>query len=333
MTIPTNKVGILIVEIDSGGALRSAGDRVILGARSSKSEQEWIVRQKIGECSARITDSVHQHGGIVARQAAESMFGTFPCAKSAFRAACEIQRTHNSETHKAMESNNAAPLGLRLGLSFGKMIVDAGRLSGDTIYVAGQIAAKASAGQIVAAENLVNALGDDVRGRVNSLGSAKFDELQGEVEIFEIQWNDVKRAQTSAPPAPARGAETAQRPEAAESPAATETGDEASAPAAAQEAKPGKLQIQSRGKAVVMDSSHPTLTLRSGKPREPHVRIEYRDDRFYLVNLRANGTRIRIGDEESLVLDETTLDGEGTISLGLDFEEGSADVLKFKRLS
>lgn len=40
VSIPTNKLGILIAEIDSGGDLHSAGDRVILGFHNSKTEQE-----------------------------------------------------------------------------------------------------------------------------------------------------------------------------------------------------------------------------------------------------------------------------------------------------
>jgi len=90
MAIPTNKLGILIAEIDSGGALRSAGDRVILGSRSNKSEQEWGIRQTIAECISRITQSVHEHHGIVVTKAAESVFGTFPNAENAFEAACRI---------------------------------------------------------------------------------------------------------------------------------------------------------------------------------------------------------------------------------------------------
>ena len=72
MAIPTNKAGILVAEIDSGGALRSAGDRVIVGSRTSKSEQEWVIRQKIAACTADITEAVHEHRGIVARRSARA---------------------------------------------------------------------------------------------------------------------------------------------------------------------------------------------------------------------------------------------------------------------
>ena len=161
MTIPTNKLAILIAEIDSGGALRSAGDRVILGSRSSsKSEQEWVVRQKIAECTARITESVHDNQGIVTRRAAESVFGTFPHATNALTAACSILEVQAEEARKSMDQTNAAPLGLRLGLTYGKMMVDAGKVSGDAIYVASQLAGRASSGQIFAAESIINALGD-----------------------------------------------------------------------------------------------------------------------------------------------------------------------------
>ena len=306
MTIPTNKLGILIAEIDSGGALRSAGDRVILGSRNSKTEQEWVVRQKIAECTARITESVHDNHGIVTRRAAESVFGTFPHAKNAFDAACSILEVQAEEERNAMDQTNSVPLGLRLGLTFGKMMVDAGQVSGDAIYIAGQLAGRANSGQIYAAESIINALGDTVRGRVKSMGSVSLDDIQGDTEIFEIHWNHTDKpsgpgpSQTQGSAAPAETTPTGPR-----------------------------LSLQSRGKEIVLGAKRPAVTLRSGKEREPHAKIELRDDTFFLVNLRTTGTRVRIGEEELLCLDERSLDDDGAISLGQDFKEGSPEVLTF----
>ena len=314
LPIPTNKLGILIAEIDSGGALRSAGDRVILGSRNSKTEQEWVVRQKIAECTARITESVHDNHGIVARRAAESAFGTFPHAADALNAACNIQEVQAEEARNSMDHTNSAPLGLRLGLTYGKMIVDAGQVSGDAIYVASQLAGRASSGQIFAAESIINALGDEVRGKVKSLGSVNLDDVQGDTEIFEIQWNHVTEETPSAPTA-----ETA-------------TPEETGAPEETAPAGP-QLSIQNRGKEIVLGTKRPSVTLRSGKERELHAKIELRDDRFVLVNLNTTGTRVRVGNEESLCLDELELEGAGAISLGQDFREGSPEVLDFSRLS
>ena len=189
MSLPTNKVGIVIAEIDSGGALRSAGDRVILGARNSQSEQEWIVRQKIAACSAQITDTVHEHGGIVARRSAETVFATFPNASAAFSAACEVQRNHHAEIRLAAQQTNTAPLGLRIGLAFGKMLVNAGQISGDAVATATQIASQANSRQIIAAESLINSLDDGMRGSVKSLGMTSIELAEQDTEIFEVQWD------------------------------------------------------------------------------------------------------------------------------------------------
>jgi len=189
MSIPTNKVGILIAEIDTGGALHSAGDRVILGARNAKSEQEWVVRQKITKCTAKFTDAVHEHGGVIANRTARAIFSTFPNARNAFRAACFIQIGHHRDMNEAAATTTAT-LGLRIGITFGKMIVDAGQITGNTVEIASQIALRASPGQIVAAESAVDAVGDEVRGFVKSLGPARFENVHGETEIFEVNWNE-----------------------------------------------------------------------------------------------------------------------------------------------
>lgn len=308
MTIPTNKLGILIAEIDSGGALRSAGDRVILGARSSKTEQEWVVRQKIAECTARISETVHDNHGIIARRTAESVFSTFPHAQNALSAAISILQIQDEHTRSAKEQTNSAPLGLRLGLTYGKMIVDAGHLSGDAISIAEQLAGRANSGQIYAAESIVNALGDTVRGRVKSLGTVNLNDIQSDTELFELQWNKVERESLDAqiePPAPS----------AAEAPPSDP-----------------RLSVQNRGKEIILGAKRPSVTFVSGKNKDPHAKIERREDAFFLVNLRPTGTLVRIGDVISLCRDDLMLEEDGAITLGQGFREGSPEVISFSRL-
>ena len=312
MSRPTNKVGIVIAKINSGGALRLTGDRVILVARNSQSEQEWILREKIAACSTQITDAVHKHGGIVARRSLETVFATFPNASDAFEAACQVQRDHHKKIRLAAEQTNSAPLGLRIGLAFGKMLVDAGQISGDAVATATQIASQANSGKIIAAESLINSLGDGIRGSVKSLGMASIEAAEQDTEIFEVQW-DASAASNS--------------PETSAAYAATLAAIVPPAESAL------KLRVSYRGKEIILDAKHHAVTLRSGKEHEPHARLEYRETSFYLVNLRANGTRLRNdGGEEELCQDETQLAARGAVCLGAEFVEGSADLLTFTLL-
>lgn len=307
MSIPTNKVGILMAEIDTGGALRSAGDRVILGARDAKSEQEWMMRQKITKCAAKVTDAVHEHGGVIANRTARAIFSTFPNARNAFRAACFIQRGHHRDINETAATTTVA-LGLRLGLTFGKMIVDAGQITGDTVEMARQIALRTSPGQIFAAENAVNAVGDEVSGYVKSLGAASFENVHGETEIFEVNWNEEGASGSSA---------------------YTET-----VPIVDSAPPSARLMVNLRGKELVLDESNPIVSLRSGKQGEPHARLEYRNGSFYLVNLRVSGTRIKpVQGDEQLCLDEIELTGEGAIRLSDVLREGKTENLLFSCLS
>ena len=132
-----------------------------------------------------------------------------------------------------------------------------------------------------------------------------------DTEIFEIQWNHVDDDESPEPKKPILTS--------------------VPSPQAPQPAGP-QLSVQSRGKEIVLDGKRPSVTLRSGKEREPHAKIELRQDDFFLVNLKTNGTRVRIGEEETLCLDELMLEGNGAISLGQDFREGSPEVLSFSRL-
>ena len=207
-----------------------------------------------------------------------------------------------------MEQTNAAPLGLRLELSYGKMFVDAGQVSGDSISIASQLASRAASGQMFAAESMINALGDSVRNKLRSLGTIPLEAIQGETEIFEIQWQaGDAQGTTRQSPTPAKSSQNVP----------SQTGP--------------SLRVQNRGKEIVLTAKHPSVTLRSGKEREVHAKIELRENDFYLLNLKTNGTRVRMGEEETLCLDELLLEGQGAISLGLDFREGSPEVLHFTK--
>ena len=70
-------------------------------------------------------------------------------------------------------------------------MVDAGQVSGDAIYLADQLAGRAGPDQILAAEDIINALGDRARSRIKWLGTVSLDDIQGDTEIFEIQWSHI----------------------------------------------------------------------------------------------------------------------------------------------
>ena len=57
------------------------------------------------------------------------------------------------EARNAMGQTNSAPLGLRIGFTFGKMMVHAGQVSRNAIYVAGQLADRTHSAQIYSEEN------------------------------------------------------------------------------------------------------------------------------------------------------------------------------------
>ena len=119
------------------------------------------------------------------------------------------------------------------------------------------------------------------------MGSVSLDDMQGDTETFEIQCHHTNKPSDS-----------------------------------------GALQTHGSVAPAETPPASPRLSLQSrGKEREPHGKIELREDTSFLVNLRTIGTRVRIGEEELLCLDERSLDEAGPISLGQDFREGSPEIL------
>lgn len=194
MQIPTNTMGLLLAEVDSGGSLRQSGDRVLFGGKRNQSETEWLVRQKVAQYRQTIADIVHHYGGVVARTRADQVLCNLTDGERAFQAACAIQQ---SISKRDRSSGRTSPLvttqmGVRIALHLDKLLVDAGRLSGAGLETVEALLHAVESDQIIATKALADSLQPDDTQCINSMAPMRLLPDDDPIGVVDVVWNEAR---------------------------------------------------------------------------------------------------------------------------------------------
>jgi len=223
---------------------------------------------------------------------------SFTTARDAAHAAMDMQRSLKLAV--AQENMGIRSLEIRVGFHSGPVISHAADVFGDTVNVAARVVAHAKPGQILVAKQTVRKLPRDIAASVRFVGSTQVKGKRDPVDLYEVVWEKENMTQVQD-----FGAIRAQP-------------------------VPENLRlVASFGSlAVELSSSRTVLHMGRGPENEfvvpdplasrVHARIEYRRDRFLLIDQSLNGTYVQMQGAPEVVLrrDEITLEQAGLISLG-----------------
>ncbi|MEW6299251.1 MAG: adenylate/guanylate cyclase domain-containing protein [Thermodesulfobacteriota bacterium] len=264
-------------------------------------------RQRVAECLALLTAEVRRHEGTVVKTIGDEVMSTFPSAAAAVQAACAMQ-----EALTARAPQGQAPLAIRVGLHYGPVLVEEGDVFGDAVNVAARMVSLAKASQIITTGHTVAALPPALRAGTRCIDRAPVKGKRGELDIYEVIWreDDLTRMEASpVPPPPASQA---------------------------------RLWLRVRDTELELHPSRPSVTLGRGQQNDIviqdefisrlHARVEYRRNKFVLLDQSTNGTFVRTADGHVITLrrEEVALQGTGVISLGRAFSEGSPHLIHFR---
>jgi class 3 adenylate cyclase len=252
-------------------------------------------RHALVRCLDVMAEVVERGGGTVVDRIGDELMCTFPDVGSAARAAGEL--------HRAVECANAnspAPLRIRIGFHHGPLVVEQGRIFGDTVHVARRIASLAKPQQTLISRQCNDRLPPEAEIATRFVDRTHLKGKDEGFEIYEVVW-DVGAATVAL-----------QHP----------------APAGERAEQIRELVLRWGGRVSVLDRVHPRLTIgRDARadvvvdhPRVSrlHGRIEYRKNAFVFVDESTNGSQILDTGAEPRYLhrDECPLLSEGRILLG-----------------
>ena len=164
---------ILFTDVEGSTALtQRLGDQK---ARDLLREHEHVTRQALRE-----------HGGSEVKTMGDGFMTSFTSATKALECAIAMQRAFAERNESAAE-----PIRIRIGLNAGEPIAEEEDLFGTAVILAARIAAKASAGEILASEGVRQIVAGKQflfadRGETEMRG---FEDL---VRIYEVSWQSTE---------------------------------------------------------------------------------------------------------------------------------------------
>jgi len=273
---------VLFVDVtDSTRIYESLGDTVALALINGVFER---VAKIVAKCA-----------GSVMKSLSDGVICVFEDPDRAFRAAVEIQTSVRSTAEET-----ANRLQLKIGFTWGPVILSKGDVYGDTMNVCARLVTIANPGQILTSAPTVEALSPGLRSRCRTLFPTRIKGQADEVAVSEILWRY--------------------------DPAITEANLTRANFARAVRTS---LKLIYRGNIFIVNRSRPMLRMGRDQTNEIvivslfasriHARVHTRDGHFVLTDLSSNGTFLMVDDqavEAHLRREEAVLEGRGWIGLG-----------------
>jgi len=249
-------------------------------------------RSIVARCIAVMTETTHRHGGTLIKTIGDEVMTIFPNATAAAEAACDMQDAITGQM--VVEGR---PLAIRVGFHFGHTLLEDADVFGDAVNLAARMASQAKSGQTLTTGATVEQLDATRRKLCRQIDLAQVRGKREEIAIYEVQWQ-------------------------------AEDATIMRAPWATQHRDGARLVLTAGGTRLELGEGHPSMTIGRAEQNDLvihhpvvsrlHARIEYRNGRFVLTDLSANGTFVVADDDGSSYVhrDTTVLAGAGILGLG-----------------
>jgi len=258
------------------------------------------------ECLQALKAATEEFGGRCIKTIGDELMSVFPTADAACQAAIEMQwRTTE------LPQTIGQPIAIRIGFHYGVAVERDGDVFGDSVNVAARLTEVANPRQIITSGQVVESLPPALIGSARRLWPLPLKGKAEPIEVLEILWDD---------------------------------GSDATITLSTQFEPPRvplRLRLLYRGREVVVDAEHSKVEI----GRDPgnavvvdtrnasrvHARVEWRRDKFVLVDLSTNGTYVLDGQNQETRLrrEEFILDGDGKISFGRSHSDGGAECVEY----
>jgi hypothetical protein len=260
----------------------------------------------IAKTLALLCACADRHHGTVVKTIGDEVMCTFSSAREAAEGAVAMQLSVRQAT--ALEDMGVKSLAIRIGFHSGPVISHAADVFGDTVNVAARVVAHAKPGQILVAKQTVRRLPKE-GSNTRFIGSTQVKGKNTPLDLYEIVWDPENLTMVKS---------------------VFET-----------KAPNTRLTVAFATTTLEMGPERPVLHMGRGPENEfvvpdplasrVHARIEYRRDRFFLVDQSLNGTYLQMQGTPEVALrrDEVVLERSGLISLGKSVAEQREQCLRF----
>ncbi|MBF0623964.1 MAG: adenylate/guanylate cyclase domain-containing protein [Magnetococcales bacterium] len=255
-------------------------------------------RDITSRCIEFLTKTTKAYRGQVVKTIGDEVMCTFPTADDAGDAAIRMQ-----EDLLGMAGSFEATVKIRIGFHFGDVIEETTErrdVFGDAVNLAARMASQAKADQIITTGETLELMNPGLRLSSRLLITTNVKGKEKPVGIYELTWGEQEELTVMG----GLGPQAMMKP-------------------------PGiTLTISYQKDVITVDENLTNITLGRGKQNNLlvpdnmasriHARVEFRRDRFMIVDQSTNGTFVTTSTGETTFIhrDERRLTGSGVIGLG-----------------
>lgn len=248
---------------------------------------------------ADLIDIIKENFGTLIKTIGDEILATFESGPMALDAVYQMQK--HLELSAQSQGEEGAAFKIRVGIQQGPVILENNDVFGNAVNTAARLVALAKANQILTTDETLNLLGQDFCGLARKTDVVRLKGLKGEFTIYEMLSPESQQTVTMAL-------------------------DEDSVVGLINQ--PEHLKITFQEKSILLDLHNPQvsfgrsedndLVVASQTASRFHGKIEYKKDRFVLVDQSYNGTYVLPEGQELMQVrhDEFVLTGKGCILLG-----------------
>jgi adenylate cyclase len=255
----------------------------------------------IDECIALMRAVTTQYGGRVVKTIGDEVMCVLPTADNACLAAMDMQLKIS-----ALPAVSGVQRAIRAGFHAGPVIEENNDVFGDTVNLAARMAGLAKGTQIMTTRATVEQLSNLLKSGTRPIAALSVKGKGDDVEVCEVIWQ-VSDEMTMATPSIFPVAPMAVL-------WLKHNGQE-------------HLVQQANAGIVLGRDAACQIVVADRMASRQHARIEWRRDKFFLVDQSTNGTFVAVGNEPQISLrrEEVMLRGSGRIAFGHNVGEGGGE--------
>ncbi|MBF0283331.1 MAG: adenylate/guanylate cyclase domain-containing protein [Magnetococcales bacterium] len=253
-------------------------------------------RDLTSRCVELMSRTVITFQGRVIKTIGDEVMSVFPSADAAANAAVSMQ-----ESVRDQSPSWGLPLHIRVGFHFGEVIEEGGDVFGDAVNLAARMAGQAKADQIITTGETLERMNAGLRANGRVLISAQVKGKEKPIDIVELTWGEEEELTVMGG-----------------------VRHNAQAPAAAFVLKVrfqeqvSELGADRESGVTLGRGNQNTFMVPDAMSSRMHNKIEFRRDRFVLVDQSTNGTYVTFknGVKKFVHRDELVLEADGVLGLG-----------------
>ena len=267
-----------------------------------------LARQLIMRCINTMSGKIATYQGTLIKTIGDEIMCIFPSAEAAFHASCAMQLAVEND-----RTSNGSSLHIRIGFNYGDVINERNDVFGNTVNVAARVASITRAGQIMATQEVFDAVPVELRNRMRQIFRAEFKGKQDRLDIFQVIFEKEDPLSTRIG-----------------MPAYRKSSDNSDEMILRYRDESLKVNQERRSVALGREGAC-DLIVQNDLASRLHIRIELRSGKFIIADQSTNGTYIRSSDGNvvHITREETVLYGNGFISLGQSFAEYPTELVEF----